>query len=61
MEDRNVEFRLSVWHGNKRKDIFTIQNWIANVQKAKGTTPITTTTKPIGLKRNFCQHIVSIS
>jgi hypothetical protein len=57
MEDRNTEFRLSVWHGNRRKDIFTIQKWIDNVDKAKGTTATTTTTttttKPIGFKRNF--------
>lgn len=59
MEGRNAEFRLSVWHGNKRKDIFTIQKWIDNVDKAKGTTA--TTTKQIGIKRNFSQHIVSIA
>ena len=36
MDVKNEEFRISVWHGNRRKDILSVQQWLDNVEEVRG-------------------------
>jgi hypothetical protein len=36
MNDLGEEIRISLWYGNTKKDVLSIQQWLSNVQEAKG-------------------------
>jgi hypothetical protein len=36
MDDEDKKYRISVWYGDKNPNVLTIQQWLNDVQKAKG-------------------------